>query len=116
MLRRWDTTFDAARRDRLKQQDDNAAKIEGGKWLSLENGIEIQFDADAKREYREGDYWLIAARTGGDDLPWEKDANGVYVAQLPHGVEHHYAPLAVLGAGGNLVNLRFMLNRSALFK
>jgi hypothetical protein len=113
MLRRWDTIFDLARRDGLTQSpDDNAAVIEGAKWLPLENGIEVQFSATGI--YRTGDYWLIPARTGTDQLIWEKNGDQ-YVAQLPHGITHHYAPLAVLRANGNVVELRFILARSNLF-
>ncbi len=113
MLRRWDTAFDQARRDRLTRADDNAAKLEGGKWLPLEHGIEVQFARATV--YRSGDYWLLPSRTATDDLLWDRDASGAYIAQLPHGVQHHYAPLALLQDDGSVVNLRLVLKRGNLF-
>ena len=41
--------------------DDNALKLVEGKWLVLEDGIEIEFVADPNdaATYLPGDYWLI---------------------------------------------------------
>ena len=73
-------------------------------WIDLENGIQVQFQPGATR-YRTGDYWLIPARTNGAiEWPNEMDADGqitlvdgnpVPIGQPPHGIEHHYAPLAI---------------------
>jgi hypothetical protein len=100
ILRRWDH----------KIAQDNAA-IEGAlklvanagedekNWIKLEDGIQIQFPP-TNGNYRAGDYWLIPARNAVDDVIWprSKAADGTMIARAlpPHGVEHHYAPLAAI--------------------
>jgi hypothetical protein len=79
--------------------------------LPLEDGIEIQFPqaiaGSAAAKYRHGDYWLIPARVATGNIEWPQvtDSKGEKspASLPPHGVEHHYAPLAVLtpGAGAN---------------
>jgi len=69
-------------------------------WLELEDGIRIQFQPNsdvspAPHQYRTGDYWLIPARVAPGDVEWP-GAPGVPSAVLPHGIEHHYAPLGVV--------------------
>jgi LysM repeat protein len=52
-------------------------------------------------KYRTGDYWLIPARTATGDVEWPGEV-GQPEARPPHGIEHHYAPLAiVISAGDN---------------
>jgi hypothetical protein len=115
LLRRWDL-----RNSKLQTANDGAALIveSADDWLVLEDGVQIQFappDAGAPaNQYRTGDYWLIAARTATGDVEWPteqgKDSAGnavtVHVALPPAGVEHHYAPLAVVtvGATGELAS------------
>lgn len=75
-------------------------------WFALENGIEIQFSGDADTTYRTGDYWLIPVRVATGDLlwPWKDpspDGAAPLAVQPPHGIEHHYAPLAIIGAAGD---------------
>jgi hypothetical protein len=80
-------------------------------WLSLEDGIEIQFlepTGTDGNHYRAGDYWLIPARVATGDIEWpdELDASGalkidgngnkIPAAKPPNGIRHHYAPLAIL--------------------
>jgi len=69
-------------------------------WITLEDNVQIQFQAPAKTDpantYRSGDYWLIPARTITGDVEWPTDSKGDPLAQGPHGVEHHYAPLALI--------------------
>jgi hypothetical protein len=70
-------------------------------WLNLEDGIKIQFvrpSAGPPVTYRAGDYWLIPARTATGDVEWP-GAVGNPVSVRPHGVEHHYAPLARISVG-----------------
>jgi hypothetical protein len=66
-------------------------------WIVLEDGIEIAFEAGS---YKSGDYWIIPARTVTGDINWprvkDKDGNLVPVALPPRGVQHYYAPLAVV--------------------
>ncbi|MEP6570457.1 MAG: DUF6519 domain-containing protein [Acidobacteriota bacterium] len=63
-------------------------------WLTLEDGVQIQFQQGAApNTYRRGDYWLIPARTATGDVEWPGPLNAPE-AIPPHGVQHHYAPLA----------------------
>ena len=86
--------------------------IEGsdGGWLSLEDGVQIQFQPGPPAHmYRTGDYWLIPARTATADVDWPtepaKDGSGnpvtVPIALPPAGVQHHYAPLALVTVDAN---------------
>jgi hypothetical protein len=121
LLRRWDHTdrdsvpglpnFDAATGTLFIEE---AADAYTDSWLTLENGIRISFtkSADEGHYYRSGDYWLIPARTATGDVewPWQRDTSGELVLgnnnkpvpekQPPHGVEHHYAPLAMITWAG----------------
>jgi hypothetical protein len=67
-------------------------------WTEIEDGIEVQFTPG---EYRTGDYWLIPARVVTGDIEWPRDNEGDSQALPPHGIQHHYAPLAVLAATVN---------------
>ncbi|HYH08527.1 MAG TPA: DUF6519 domain-containing protein [Thermoanaerobaculia bacterium] len=64
-------------------------------WIDLTDGISVQLATrpNALRNFREGDYWLIPARTATGDILWPKE-NDDSVFLPPHGVQHHYAPLA----------------------
>lgn len=106
-IRRWDHKITNAR-----SIGDGALLIVEGEWIDLENGIQILFEEpaenEAKPQYRSGDYWLISARTATADIDWpfvidEKgdpltdcDQELVRQALPPHGIRHHYAPLATL--------------------
>lgn len=111
LLRRWDhqgVISDTAPEGRPKQADDGALCIEKKEeeeeeedtWLNLEDGIQVCFvpvqgEDSQPHQYRTGDYWLIPARTAIGDVLWPGPA-GNPEAQPPHGVEHHYAPLAII--------------------
>lgn len=90
--RRWD------------QRGDAIPVMEGeveNNWLEIENGIEIQFNPPpaGKHTYRTGDYWLIPARVATGDIEWPvklKDGNTDPIEKEPFGIQHHYAPLAIL--------------------
>lgn len=85
VLRRWAT----------KPIEIDLATDPAQEWFDLSDGVSVQFSApkDTPR-YRTGDYWLIPARSATGDIVWPKDGN--LPAQLPpHGIEHHYAPLAL---------------------
>ena len=72
-------------------------------WIELEDGVQIQFPRDANNLYRAGDYWLIPARVATGDVIWPKVRQGSkWVAKPvpPHGIDHHYAPLAVISVDG----------------
>jgi hypothetical protein len=100
VLRRWDQKQGDSRHGGLDLHEGGAALVkESGAdkiWLSLEDGIQIQFAAaDPPNVYRPGDYWLIPARVATGDVEWP--SNGDEPAELPpDGVEHSYAPLAFL--------------------
>jgi Family of unknown function (DUF6519) len=66
-------------------------------WFDLADGVSVQFSAPEKGpRYRTGDYWLIPARAATGDVIWPKE--GQLPAQVPpHGIDHHYAPLAFWG-------------------
>ena len=82
---------------------DGTTPIQEDNWLDLEDGIQIQFQSapsDPSNTYRTGDYWLIPARAATGDVEWP----GPVVdpeALPPHGITHHYAPLASITALGN---------------
>jgi hypothetical protein len=98
LLRRWDQTAGVTHEGVLQivKKNDDA----GTQWLPLEEGVQIQFQFQSDSRCRTGDYWLIPARTATGDVEWptEKGTDGKAIssAMSPHGVEHHYAPLAVI--------------------
>jgi hypothetical protein len=108
LLRRWDHKEGDPTEGGLQLTGDGAALISEGSdggWLSLEDGVQIQFQmGPPANTYRTGDYWLVPARTATADVEWPtepaKDSSGnlvtVPIALAPAGVEHHYAPLAVV--------------------
>jgi hypothetical protein len=116
MLRRWDH-----RQDYSDPNDPHAPDlhvdsgtllIQEDTWLTLENGVQIYFQgADPDHIYRTGDYWLIPARTASGDVEWpqEEVSQGKLEPEPlpPHGVTHHYAPLALVNTGDDTyVDLR----------
>lgn len=95
MLRRWDQKGDLVK---------GAVALEEDKWLDLEDGVQIRFTAATsdkakhpKHQYRTGDYWMIPARTATGDVDWP-GAPDKPLPLPPHGVTHHYAPLALVPA------------------
>jgi hypothetical protein len=80
-IRRWDS-------DGLRTVERPAAS-DG--WIPLEDGIRIRFSETGR--YRAGDYWLIPARVLGG-LEWPAGRDGP-IALPPHGIQHHFAPLAL---------------------
>ncbi len=86
-------------------------------WITLEDSVQIQFPHrpdpphpnDPAAMYRPGDYWLIPARTIIGDVEWPQKPDpagklpSVAVSLSPHGVEHHYAPLAGIALANGTV-------------
>jgi Family of unknown function (DUF6519) len=109
LLRRWDQKSGDPKRGGLELRDGAAIvrECEGDKfWLALEDGIQIQFElADPPNEYRTGDYWLIPARTATGDVEWPHSM-GKPTAMPPRGVEHHYAPLAIVSFKEDLLETK----------
>jgi hypothetical protein len=98
LLRRWDQQTETdPKSEALQRGSDGAALVVEGSgataWLELEDGIQIQFQPGAT--YRQGDYWLIPARTATGDVEWPR-TNDMPDALPPRGVMHHYAPLAAV--------------------
>jgi hypothetical protein len=102
ILRRWEGAGTVSR---------NADPDSEG-YLHLEDGVEVQF---IEGELRTSDYWMIPARTATGDVEWPGKV-GDPVALPPHGIEHSYAPLALVEAPANanlniLASLRRTINR-----
>jgi len=79
-------------------------------WITLEDGVQIQFPKATGNSYRAGDYWLVPARVATGDVLWpRKIESKVSVAKAlpPHGIEHHYAPLAIV----SIDNQNFILEQ-----
>jgi hypothetical protein len=85
-LRRWDSKDGATKVVEFNTQED---------WISLEDGVQIQFQPTNGGIYRTRDYWLIPARTATGDVEWPGEV-GLPDAIGPHGVQHHYAPLWIV--------------------
>src|SRR5262249_13573389 len=102
VLRRWDHRAGDPRKGGLELRDGAAILREGegnNAWLALENGLRIQFQKSSPANvYRHGDYWLIPARVATGGVIWPHE-HGRPKAVPPHGVEHYYAPLAIVSFG-----------------
>ena len=115
-VRRWDQVEKPG-----KALVDGAVPISEGSgemgWIDLEEGIKIQFmianGSDKEVKYRTGDYWLVPARVATGDIEWPVELNDDGTPVLddeghsnplprpPHGIFHHYAPLAILSVKDN---------------
>ncbi|KYC37266.1 hypothetical protein WA1_47485 [Scytonema hofmannii PCC 7110] len=98
-LRRWDQKFSTNNQNDFTH---GTQIVEENKWIVLEDRVQIQFPALEKQQpptYRTGDYWLIPARTATGDVEWAGSVNNPK-ALSPHGIAHHYAPLAVISVDG----------------
>jgi hypothetical protein len=93
-LRRWDQPG--------TENAGGALLVQERDWLPLEDGVEICFGQGSEGseggDYRSGDYWLIPARTATGDVEWPLD-QGNPAARPPHGIQHYYAPLAIITFG-----------------
>lgn len=86
---------------------DGALFVEEDRWLALEKGVQVRFvkaSAGEAHAYRSGDYWVIPARVVTQDVEWPHDVMLNPQPLPPRGVEHAFAPLAVvmLNAGGDV--------------
>jgi hypothetical protein len=75
-----------------------------GHWVDLEDGVQVLFDEVNEATYRSGDYWLIPARVATGNVIWPLEPGTgqqlVPVAKPPDGIDHHYAPLAIITSAG----------------
>jgi len=87
---------------RLWEADQKTITEKSNEWEVLVDGVQIQFQLQLptqKNQYRTGDYWLIPVRVATGDVEWPGPA-GDPEALPPQGVQHHFAPLAVLEMAG----------------
>ena len=70
-----------------------------GTWLTLENGIQIQFTAG---NYKPGDSWLIVARTASGQIQWPPCESDGAAFQPPRRTQIYRAPLACIHWNPNL--------------
>ena len=106
-LRRWDHAAQLEGAVLLIEGDDDGKES----WIELEDGICVQFApppaGDPAHVYGAGDYWLVPARVFGGTVLWPTTVDGAGHAvpsfRPANGVEHHYAPLAVVTAGAGIV-------------
>ncbi|HWX43460.1 MAG TPA: DUF6519 domain-containing protein, partial [Blastocatellia bacterium] len=86
-LKRWDQTGSDATPEGIPMSP--------SRWISLENGVEVKL---LDGNYHAGDYWLIPARTQGNEIEWPpfEIPNTNPAAQLPIGVQHHFCRLAII--------------------
>ena len=116
-LRRWDYRVNTpgTASSKPQQANDGALKVQEDKWLALEDGVQVQFakpvDAQPEHRYRQGDYWLIPARSATGDVEWPGE-RGAPEALPPKGVIHYFAPLAVIGVGATAVTDVALLRRT----
>lgn len=105
-LRRWDHREGArrARKGAAGRLRHGAVRVEEGRWLPLEDGVEVYFAPDAT--YRSGDHWLIPARTATGAVEWPVNAARKPLLQAPAGIRVHYAPLAWVTAEEAELDLR----------
>jgi hypothetical protein len=97
LLRRWDQRPNKTLPTEAELADDNGLLLVAGMgeqgWLTLEDGIQVQFEPGAA--YISGDYWLIPARAATGNIEWPQEGSGPKPC-LPHGTNHVYAPLSVI--------------------
>ena len=127
LLRRWDYhEMDPQEKGATNLANDGALEIIENHWLTLEDGIQVLFHHDIDQQpdsdaddrtpyYHTGDYWLIPARAATGDIEWPHYKEK-HDALPPHGVVHHYAPLAYVpfnenGGVGNVIDLRRQINQ-----
>lgn len=107
ILRRWDQQENST-----VELKEGTIPVTEGKWIELENGVEICFTKNPLPEqpnfYTTGDYWLIPARTATGDVEWLKerqDQESVPSALPPHGINHYYAPLWIISVDADKVTV-----------
>ncbi|OKK03507.1 hypothetical protein AMK26_18645 [Streptomyces sp. CB03234] len=104
-LRRWDHRAVSGRAHKgAPKARGGALRIEEGRWLPLEDGVEVYFEPG--RTYRSGDFWTVAARTATGDVEWPADAARRPLLRAASGIQVHYAPLAWVFGEGSVSDLR----------
>lgn len=112
LLRRWDQPLEPMKREGGNATTDMGAIVIDGDSFMLEDGITVRFQRPGGQESMEpygfqvGDYWLIPARTIPGDIEWPRNEDGTSTTELPHGVERHFAPLAIVDRSMTVTDLR----------
>jgi len=129
LLRRWDQRSGSLREGAVPVIE--GAGDDDSSWITLEDGIQIQFPPEgapggagspggggaakdlskAPSTYRTGDYWLIPARVQTGDVEWPGPP-GHPQPRPPHGVEHAFAPLAIISIDAGKVTSKHNLRRT----
>jgi hypothetical protein len=98
-VRRWDQVATAS-----VTLTNGAVALQEGSWLSLENGVQVQFTAGGL--YHTGDYWQVPARTAtalsNPTVIWPVDSSSIPLSLPPLGINHSYAALATVTLGAVL--------------
>ncbi|WP_244176824.1 DUF6519 domain-containing protein [Streptomyces albus] len=107
-LRRWDQKEGSARgrKGAAGRFRGGAARIEEGRWLPLEDGVEVYFEAGGR--YRSGDHWIVPARTATGSVEWPVNAARRPLLRPPAGISVHYAPLGWVTGEGAIADLRMV--------
>ncbi|MGD9092341.1 MAG: DUF6519 domain-containing protein [Anaerolineales bacterium] len=90
VLRRWEKELV------VRPQSDPGSDSD---WTELNSAVKVRLVAasgDWQNEFHPGDYWWIPVRADpapNGEIIWHDDAGK---GLRPHGIEHHYAPLALL--------------------
>jgi hypothetical protein len=87
-MRRWDQ-----RKASPATPAEAAVQVEEARWLPLEEGVQVWFEPGGA--YRNGDYWMIPARTVGNDVDGTTDAS-----RPAQGITHRLCRLALLAWDG----------------
>jgi hypothetical protein len=99
LLRRWDHAGETL--------IEGAVPVEEGRWIELEDGVQIRFPIPASEDkethfYQSGAWWWIPARTATGDVEWPQDRNtDEPLAREPFDAGHRYAPLAFIEVNGS---------------
>jgi hypothetical protein len=92
-VRRWDQVATAS-----VTLSGGAVPLQEATWLSLENGVQVQFAAGGF--YHTGDYWQVPARTAtalsNPTVVWPVDSSSNPLSLPALGINHEYAALATV--------------------
>jgi hypothetical protein len=111
LLRRWDHKAGDPTQGEPEMADDGGLGVKENEWITLEDGVQVFFENEGKHHYRTGDYWLIPARTATGDVEWPVDSAGAAKSMAPHGITHHYAPLAIGEVVKNELKMKYDCRR-----
>ncbi|MEL7333802.1 MAG: DUF6519 domain-containing protein, partial [Cyanobacteria bacterium J06560_2] len=105
-VRRWDHTTEQA----TIPLQTGLVPIEDGIQVRFGQALNSEIDTDSSTaQYETGDYWLIPARSGPQDIEWpnnQADKKPKPLPQAPAGISHAYGLLAVVttDSQGNLID------------